>query len=304
MTNPDHDTDPSTPGAKRLSDPRTRVAGASSPPPQDGSSPGPIRAGQPTTDPGVAPPPEPLPVPLRPIGIVVPAVSARANDSVDVLLDGIARDQRERPRTTSQSGGAPAAVYHVEHAVRAARALREEEPKVVVDRPQLSQTIRTERPSHYPEMIDLKGWNDATVTSTRPLAWRVFVAVVAGLGVVGAIFFALERNAKQRLIEDQQVPSAARLALPVEPGRPTLSAAAAPASAAAQPQPPVEVLAPPPALGSAVFVPVESDAATPVADSAAMRRASGAGKPPKPKPRPMPPAKGKADELGEFKTSF
>ena len=132
MTNPNQDTDPSTPGAKRHSDPRTPVTGAVTGAVGDPSAQG-GRVRPTSTDPGVAPPGPMLPVPDEPMGIVVPSSAAqRLNDSVDVLLEGISREFPDRPYPASQSDGRSTATYHAGHPVRAGVGTPpSDEPKVL-----------------------------------------------------------------------------------------------------------------------------------------------------------------------------
>ena len=196
MTNPNQDTDPSTPGAKRQSEPRTPLARPVEP--ARGSSP---PRSRPNTDPGIAPPGPLLPVPDHPMGIIVPPATARAmNDSVDVLLEGISRELPERPRATSHSDGHSAARYHVEHAVRASdQAPPRDEPKVVIERAANGRTNRVARYAGPVEDGDVREWTETTSITTHSVASRVVIALAAGVIVVVAIFVALQRTTGERI---------------------------------------------------------------------------------------------------------
>lgn len=127
MATKDHDTDPSTPSARR-----------SGPP------------GRADTDPGVAPPsgrPGPgsegrrvvVPAPgvavggSRASGDAVPDALQR-KDSVELLLEGMSGPRPDRPKTTPQTGGEASAAYHAEHSLHAGHRAVGAEPKVLVER--------------------------------------------------------------------------------------------------------------------------------------------------------------------------
>lgn len=196
MTTRDHDTDPSTPGAKKApvgSSPALAPVGLE-------DEPG-LKAARlrPTTDPGIAPPAEMLPIPDEPMGIVVPAAGPKPNDSVDVLLDGMGAGggPPERPKpiaqTQGQSQGQAAAAYHAEHSLAPGRTEPAEEAKVVLARPILAETIKLERPAVPVFDADPKAWADTTAVMSQPVAPRVFIAIGAGVLVVVGVFFALQR---------------------------------------------------------------------------------------------------------------
>jgi ribonuclease E len=245
MTNPNHDTDPSTPGAKRQSDPRTpRAAPAELAPPAART--------RPTTDPGVAPPVPLLPVPREPMGIVVPPVVARQlDDSIDVLLEGISRELPARPHPTvptpptaptaptAQSDGAPIASYHGGHSVPAARAAAADEPKVVIDRS--SQAGSMGRVARYAGPVndsDAKAWTETTAVTAHPLVSRVLIALVAGIAVVVVIFVALERTSNERMLMMTGAPAPAS---PATPAMTSHAPAGAPPSAAVVQAPAVPI---------------------------------------------------------------
>jgi len=324
MTSQDHDTDPSTPGAKRFSDPRTlaaaSVALADDGPPMSGP-----RQSRLNTDPGIAPEAEPLAVPRHRMGVVVPPVAPRPvaprpSDSVDMLLEGIRREQPDRPRTTPQTDGQAAATYHAEHAVRAAQTSPDDEPKVVVDRPPLAETLQISRDA-VPGAGERQAWTETTAVSAQPLGARVTVAVVAGLAVVALIFVALERTTGQRSYWEARA-SRAAVAIGLAPKLGSSSSTmpqappAAPASATPlAPAAPPAAVAPvaPPVVASGEADPVTSAAApapAPQGPSHASASPASAASPPaksaaRPRPRPAPsPAKPRASELGEFKASY
>jgi hypothetical protein len=311
MTTQDHDTDPSTPGAKRLPDPRPALggspedgghsaAGMASLESDDGSPTDPdVARSRPTTDPGIAPPPEPRPIPRKPMGIVVPPVVRRENDSVDILLDGISREQPEPSKTTPQTDGQSAAAYHAEHAVPAAQPPPEDEPKVVIYRPPLAQTIRVAQ-SKAASDADPKAWTETTAVGAQPLAGRVIVAVLAGSVVVMVIFVALQRISSEHLAES---PRAA-----VGVGAAT---SAAPATVAVESVAPAPAPAPKESAGVAASTPAAALAESPqsAASSAAAnnlaRKAAPVWRPPKARPKPsVSTTKPASADLGEFKTSF
>ena len=163
------DTDPSSPGALRPSQPSGRAAAAA----RALSEP---RPGQPTTDPGLGPtvgasscvrPPADVRHRARavasetrgPNAITPPEMSPIAppagrprpssiKDSVELLLEGMAGPRPERRKTTPQSDGEASAAYHAEHGVRRARTSEPAPPKVVVERPgRPSARSSAERPA-------------------------------------------------------------------------------------------------------------------------------------------------------------
>jgi hypothetical protein len=182
VTNEDEkDTDPSTPTARR-----------SGPPPRAHG-----------TDPGVGPPGE-RPAPAgRPLGIVVPPPSvpppAQASleaggarkDSVELLLEGMAGPRPDRTKTTRQTHGEAAAVYHTEHEVHRGWPSFDEEPKVLVERPPTPRAIPLAARAR--RVAALRSTNpplgaQATVSTGRGLKRRIVTALVAGLLVVTGLF--------------------------------------------------------------------------------------------------------------------
>src|ERR1700690_311062 len=326
MTTHDHDTDPSTPGAKRPTDapaaaeasgavvegtssgrdPVTARATGPSPPPPGRVPTRKSSRGRPTTDPGVAPPPQPLPVPQGPMGIIVPSVASDGtppapeesllvledDDSVDVLLEGIAREQPEWPRTAPQPpvDGQPTAAHAALHVNPPPPAVRNHEPKVVIDPASLGQTIRVER--SVVANVDPREWTETTAATAQSLVPRVVIAVIAGLVVVMVIFVALRRTSRERAAEVIETTA------PVQP----TAAAAAPSVAA-----PLATATESPASAPPVGSEVASGAPGPSAGSAnaGSRKASPPGKATtRPRQRSLAAPKPSGADLGEFKGSL
>jgi hypothetical protein len=311
MTTQDHDTDPSTPGAKRPPDPRPAVGGT----PEDAGSladgaanlesadgsPGRLDAARsrPTTDPGIAPPPEPRPIPRKPMGIVVPPVVRRANDSVDILLDGISREQPEPSRPTPQTDGQSAAAYHAEHAVPAAQPPPDDEPKVVIYRPPLAQTVRMAQAKVAPD-ADPKAWTETTAVGAQPLAGRVVVAVLAGSVVVMVIFVALQRMSSERAADAPRPAVGGSASTAAAPMATVAVENVAPAPAPAPKEP-----AAPAASPAAASAESPQSAAPSAAANNLARKGAPMWRPPKPRPKSSASAtKPASSDLGEFKTSF
>jgi hypothetical protein len=298
MTTQEYDTDPSTPGAKRLSDPRSAAVESLEDP--QGSGPEDVGAvsprARPTTDPGIAPPAEPLPVTGEPMGIVVPPVVRTSNDSVDVLLEGIRREQSGRGGT-AQTDGHKAAAYHGEHRLHAAHAAARVEPSVLVERPILEQTVRIRMSGSkvwLPD-ADARDATQPTAVGTRSMMLRMALAVCAGVVVVVALFAAFQRWSRQ------VTPAAptAQTSEPVSTQGPDPTSASLPKSASqAMPLVPVD--------SSTTKRAVEAEP-TPAAAvvSSTVRRPASSAKPNKPKAKPAAPAaKPTSDDLGEFKSAF
>ncbi len=186
MITKDDDTDPSTPTARRSSYP----------------------AAHEQTDPGVGDPvTEPVAIPNRPLGIVVPGPGLstmtptpppsaaqqailKNKDSVEILLEGMTDQRLERTRTTPQSDGQASAAYHAAHAPHAPGPVPpiDDVPKVLLDRP-LTPTDVSPRPSPAP--VHAKAV-ESTVVPPGRLGRRVAVAAAAGLLVAAAVFLVLE----------------------------------------------------------------------------------------------------------------
>ena len=264
MTTKEHDTDPSTPSARRPSKMRSLP-----PPPRPGPTPPP-----PDTDPGLAPPPVETDPPSVPLGIKVPsnrpppladtldaplpvglatnedAQKGAKKDSVEILLEGMAELRLDRSRTTPQTAGQASASYHAEHEVRAVErpAPVADEPKVLLEQPP-TVTVRLVRGSVRP------GEADPTWIRPPQTLRRVLVALAAGFAVVVAIFLWL--SAASRSVERQHeqagtpkpegpravapvanapsvVPANAPVAAPVEAPAATLAATAAVADGTAE----------------------------------------------------------------------
>ena len=336
MTTHDHDTDPSTPGAKRLPDapPAAVVPGAAvegtpsgrdpalgrttraSPPPP---GPGPLRKStrrRPTTDPGVAPPPPPLPVPSAPMGIVVPsaafdgdgsaaaeeairpldaldALDAEADDdSVDVLLEGIAREQPERPKATHDSSrqGQRIAAQPAAPLTRPAQNVSSGEPKVVIDHAALGPTLRGDRGM---VSLDTRPSTETTEPTGASLVPRVVVAVLAGLLVVTVIFVALKRTSRAPAPEGAGTTASVQPSPVAAAPRAVLANAAESAAAA----PPVAPVAPVASDG-----PSSPPSPSAIAANASPRKGAPAGKAAvKAKSRPPTAPKATGTDLGEFK---
>lgn len=331
MTTQNHDTDPSTPGAKRLSEPRTPRAAAvglddvGQPFEEDVAGAGRTSASRsrPTTDPGIAPPPGPLPVPRHPMGIIVPPAVARANDSVDVLLDGISREQPEPARALPETQGQSAAAYHGEHTLRAARTSPIEEAKVVIDPATPPETAPVVRFTALPD-ADPRAWGETTAVRPQPLGSRVFIAIAAGVGVVSVIFVTLQRTSSTMgTAPPVRLPNAAIAAVPatnLAPAVPSPAPAFPPAAPAAAPAAPAAPMNPDTAAGALIpnFVAESLPQAPPaVAPPSATARPSSPAQPSapsqptwraavrsKPAATPPPPARPAAPDLGEFKSSL
>jgi hypothetical protein len=206
MTPNEHDTDPSTPSARRSTEepyePRERET---RPEPFVRSSP-PMKA---STDPGVAPPAELRGPSERPMGIVVPAAARESKkDSVELLLDGMLQTpQPERTKTKPQTDGEASASYHVRHDVRAARTSPDEEPKVIVDRT-TEPAIRVERTTE-PEPVRAPPRPVPGPTANLPprLGPRVVMAAVAGGLVVLIVFIALRSSGRHGTAGDAALPA-------------------------------------------------------------------------------------------------
>jgi hypothetical protein len=327
-TNPDQDTDPSTPGAKRLSDPRSVAAPEV---PEDASSIPKASSLRPTTDPGIAPPPGPRPVPEKPMGIVVPpaagsgvdhapaarrgidgdartATGRQPHESVDSLLDGIAREVSDPIESTSQTRGQTTAAYYAQHSIRSARMPEDEEPKVVIARPPLQQTLRVPRSHASPSTVgarDSDGTSQAAgpnsrlwdATTPQPLIGRVTIAVIAGLVVATTIFMALRRVSSEG-------PQQTGASTPASTATSVPPAMATSGNVAAAPMPTQR--APTIASGSITAAAAETaPSATPSAAAAsAARKVAPAPPPNKTRPKPSASATKSGPSLGEFKASF
>jgi hypothetical protein len=251
------------------------------------------------------------PPPMRPMNIVVPATSPvpARKDSVELLLDGMAGPQPERPKMTPQTDGQSSAVYHAQHGVRPARTSPEPEPKVVVERPALPSTTRIDRAVVQKAIAQAEAKRralEATAVVPQRVAPRVIVAIVAGLMVVLGLFVVA------RLVIMRGKGHAAAAAAPSS-APVSVPAASAPAAMAAAP--PTASTAP--AASTAMAAAPAAPAITTAAPSAASPSTVGSSSPAPSasvpwwlRPRAKPavpvataPATGGKD-LGEFKTSF
>ena len=327
MTNYDHDTDPSTPGAKRPAAPKTggadpvvepdgrseagneagtRAVSSRPPPPGQGQRRNSPR-GRPTTDPGIAPPPPPLPVIDQPTDLVVSSFRAEhgspssketesaqdAFDSVEVLLEGIAREQPERPRApgTIENRPASARLDDTPPTGRPQATLPYDEPKVIIDRGALGDPIRRGPAVRSSPRVEPKVWNVSTGPSSRPLGPRIIVAILAALGVVLLIFVALKRTSPAHVVEVAAGPA---------PAQPVASAPPIPTEApsAAAPEHPAAAASENPEAGP---VPTALASSTVVGT----RKAAAPGRPGvKPKTRSPAASRPPGADLGEFKGSL
>lgn len=244
----------------------------------------------------------------------------RGNDSVDQLLDGIAEQPERRARTTPQTAGQPAATYHAQHGLRAARTNADTEPLVVVEIPAVSQEVRAAVPrlaaaeavaaptgagpisaaeptpaveiEASPRGLEGPGPRSLEVTPVfAEPAWpRVAVAVGAGVAVVTALFLMFRTTAGVPPPPGGVVASSA-IAAPAQP----------PASAIPPSRVPVAVVEPTPMARATVSAPpaqdpVEVPSAPPPARTT---RARGSDR-----LKPAPSASARPADLGEFKITF
>jgi hypothetical protein len=288
-------TDPSTPSALRARAATDPTPSMLPPSPHVPTEPGlgpDSRGRTASTPPGPSTPPP---------GIVVPAASpVKTNkNSVELLLDGMQGPQPERPKTTPQTDGQASASYHAEHGVHPARTSPDQEPKVVVERPQLVPTTRIDRVTRQTAIDHADAQRRTMETSgasPHSMAPRVIAALVAGMTVVVGLFLVL------RLAADARQPSPPVGSSPSGTAAvsltPTEGVAAPVAPSAARPPPSASAKeSPPPTLP-----------ATPTVVSAAPRTTvtppgSTAGARPK-TPRAVPPVTSSGTDLGEFKTTF
>jgi hypothetical protein len=279
----EYDTDPSTPGAKRLSEPRAGDSAIS----KDKKLASTAAAEVPSrvrhnTDPGIAPPPAPLPVPIEAMGIVVPPVARTPNDTVDALLEGIRREQPQ-PNTTP-----PQVPAH-------------DEPKVVIERPLLAQTVRI-RVSGSKVSVEPYGSaaTDTTTATARPIVGRMAIAVLAGVVVVMLIFVLLQRISAQvgyARAPALPAPVVPRAAAPSSPGEPPVTTdVPLPPAVETTPATRAAIQSPPPETSAAA-------SSVPAVASTSPKPAQ--PRPSKPKTKAAPPATRPAsDDLGEFKPAF
>ena len=221
----DADTDPSTPEARAaLSDFTSPMGGARITPSKivpvaPGNTPAErARSRAPTTDPGVAPPsdrggaraarvvvpPARSKPPLAPQGHTppMPFTAPKANDSIDVLLDGITGGGhgREKPRVTPETRGEASAAYDGEHKLLPKQPTPVPEESVIVARSQQAATLRIDRaqlagmsPSPTPASVRpvMRG-GEPTVVTPRTQGPRVVIALFAAILVVFGIFLVLK----------------------------------------------------------------------------------------------------------------
>lgn len=300
MTTQEYDTDPSTPGAKRLSDPRGVDVEIVEDVELSGSALAPeVPRARHNTDPGIAPPPAPLPVPVGAIGVVVPPVARMSNDTVDSLLEGI-RPESPQFRGTPQTDGQTAASYHSEHGLRAAQVATQEEPKVVIERPLLAQTVRIRMSGSKVSVVPFTDDpTDATAGGARPVLGRMAIAVVAGVAVVMLIFVALQRISAQVAPKQRSIPPAAMATAAA--AQPTID----PATTDLPSTPAAETIAAARVVSESQPPPMSPSATSTAVASNATHKPALQARPSKPKTKPTVPAtKPASDDLGEFKTAF
>jgi hypothetical protein len=115
-----------------------------------------------------------------------PQAEPMKKDSVEVLLDGMSEPTPNRTKTTPQTDGQASAAYHGAHSVRPpGPRLRDDGPKVLVDRPPTPVTVRVPRSTL--EAIGASSSNATVGTAARSAA-RIWLAFFAGIAVVLAIF--------------------------------------------------------------------------------------------------------------------
>ena len=221
----DADTDPSTPEARAaLTDLTLPMGGARITPSKivpvapGNATAERAKSSAPTTDPGVAPPsdrggaraarvvvpPARSKPPLAPQGHTppMPFTAPKANDSIDVLLDGITGGGhgREKPRVTPETRGEASAAYDGEHKLLPKQPTPVPEESVIVARPQLAATLRIDRaelarmsPSPTPASVQpvMRG-GEPTVVTPRTQGPRVVIALFSAILVVFGIFLVLK----------------------------------------------------------------------------------------------------------------
>ncbi|HLK36134.1 MAG TPA: hypothetical protein VKU41_05235 [Polyangiaceae bacterium] len=206
-------------------------------------------------------------------------------DSVELLLEGMEEPKPDRTKTTPQSHGEAAAAYHAEHVLRPAGVLRDDGPKVLVERGSLlaasgGAMVTTEPVGRHP----------------RTLARRIVAATVAGLLVVLALFGVMRATAGT-----SPPSSSAAAAVPWQAPSPTLAPLAPAVPAAAPAAAEVSAVAVAAAEGEAIPTARSTDGArtTPAVAPAPSRRPAARTSPTAP-PGPA----GTGGSLGEFKTHF
>jgi hypothetical protein len=329
MTKTEEDTDPSTPKSKRASDPSVPVARAvprasvdAGAIPSDDDAP----QAQDATDPGLGPAGSRAPLSKRGASVVVPPPYAgavvrqpvRGNDSVDLLLDGIAEQPDRRARTTPQTAGQSAATYHAQHGLRAARTNADTEPLVVVEAQAVPEEVsRAVRQRDAADGSSAQG-SSGPISAIEPTpaveieaprspegpgprslevtpvfaepAWpRVAVAVGAGVAVVTALFLLFRSTA----------------GVPPAPGGVASRAIPAPPQPAASALPsgrvPFGLAAPVQTATTTPSGPPATDSAEAPAEPAPARsaRPRGAGR-----SKPVPSSSARPPDLGEFKLTY
>jgi hypothetical protein len=316
MTTKEHDTDPSTPSARRPN----KMRSTSPPPPAD-------------TDPGLAPPPMETEPPSAPLGIKVPSnrppprgadtfetalpvglatnddsPKASKKDSVEILLDGMAELRLDRARTTPQTAGQASASYHAEHQVHASERPPPiaDEPKVLLEQPP-TVTMRLVRGASL-----RPGEADPTWIRPEQTLRRVFIALAAGLAVVIAIFVWLQAASRsgERAQEGAAKPEAIRASQPMATAPPGVAPPRAPVAPAVDTPPTAAAGV---AAEGAAAVPVPGASAggeqatgktPPGHGSAASPPHAGDGHGNAAGHRKANPAGAASTDLGEFKTTY
>jgi hypothetical protein len=150
---------------------------------------------KPNTDPGVAPPPGPAMRardPQRSQGVRVPG--SGQNDSVEELLGNMAETPKPPPRSAPDSSGKAAVAYHAQHGLHPGQVTPVPEPKVIVEKVALMQTLRLDRSKLPPAVQAATAPRRAEPTVEIPRAQgpRVLVALFSAVLVVFGIFIVLK----------------------------------------------------------------------------------------------------------------
>jgi hypothetical protein len=229
------------------------------------------------------------------MGIVVPSAARAPNDSVDALLEGIRRERSEHVGTP-QTDGQTAASYHGEHAPHAAQVAARTEPKVLIERPMLAQTLRVRvKPSgEVVQDFDVRRPADITAVNAPSMFGRLAVAVAAGVVVVILIFAVLQRISTLSTMTQ---------AGSVQSANPTPTVVDPPATSTAQPGTPSVPAVDTGTTTARAPADTEPSASTAIASSAP-RKTTPAAKPKTKAKPPSSPTKPTADDLGEFKAAF
>jgi hypothetical protein len=169
----------------------------------------------PSTDPGVAPPASKGPPPT-PVAVPVPQ---RKNDSIELLLDGIAGDTRGK--VAESRGEASLAYAGSEHSPPTPRKTPVPEAPVIVKRREMPPTMRLDRAVVEAAVAQSanKRPGDTTVLVPRTQGPRVVIALVAAIVVVLAVFLGMNAwSARLKRAAMAADPSASELVTSPPPG--------------------------------------------------------------------------------------